>query len=85
MIRWFNPHPRSPRQDRCGSYVRIHELVICRPDEPSPEDELPLATATTSPRTCSIGSLFPTPRWRVAFDAMPTEVIVVDQLNRQRR
>ncbi len=44
LIRWFNPHP-----DHLGKtdadLRRFYELV-CRPDEPILQDELPLADGT---------------------------------------
>ncbi|MCR7686584.1 conjugal transfer protein TraC, partial [Pseudomonas aeruginosa] len=44
LIRWFNPHPDHLGQAE-ADLRRFYELV-CRPDEPILQDELPLADGT---------------------------------------
>ncbi|MFU3493903.1 conjugative transfer ATPase [Pseudomonas aeruginosa] len=81
LIRWFNPHP-----DHLGKtdadLRRFYELV-CRPDEPILQDELPLADGTDFSQNLFYRQPVSDATQGVwLFDAMPHRVIVVDQLNK---
>ncbi|HBN8844403.1 TPA: TraC family protein, partial [Pseudomonas aeruginosa] len=81
LIRWFNPHP-----DHLGKtdadLRRFYELV-CRPDEPILQDDLPLADGTDFSQNLFYRQPVSDATQGVwLFDAMPHRVIVVDQLNK---
>ena len=81
LIRWFNPHPDHLGQAE-ADLRRFYELV-CRPDEPILQDELPLADGTDFSQNLFYRQPVSDATQGVwLFDAMPHRVIVVDQLNK---